>query len=179
MLEEFDESVRSRIVVVLEPVFGNNGICAVDVMSEKEISDFMTETYGIARNIGYGCSSSDISVKPRRSTYCYAERTGEWAISPEGLVFKCTVQDFLPEDAVGKLNADGSISYNGRYSEWMAMGERFAEICKSCVFLPVCMGGCRVTMQKPLLGGKVTCRNQQVQRSRFEQMVKNLGHRLI
>lgn len=74
--------------------------------------------------------------------YCYAERENQVLINCNGDVFKCSVGTFRSEDRLGRLMPGGAIEREPRWHQWMALPE-FDGACESCVYLPMCMGGCR------------------------------------
>ena len=179
LFEEFEKSIRKRITIVIEPIFGSDDISANGTMNNADVTRFMIETYSIARKMGFATSSSDISISPRQSTYCYAERIGEIVISPEGDLFKCSVQNFECKDRVGHIDENGILVFNEKYDEWMKMGFDFPDICKQCIHLPTCLGGCRKNMQIPLYSGKSTCAQIEINRTRVIKKLINMGYSII
>ena len=72
---------------------------------------------------------------------CYADNPNHVSINYNGDVFKCTARDYSPERREGVLKEDGSIEWNERYHERMAI--RYAnEACRKCRVMPLCNGHC-------------------------------------
>ncbi len=68
---------------------------------------------------------------------CYADKENSVVINFNGDVYKCTARDFIKESREGVLNADGTITYNERYSDRMDI--RFKnETCRKCNIFPLC-----------------------------------------
>ena len=81
--------------------------------------------------------SRGISVK---SHYCGAQLLNTYSIGPNSLVYKCAAR-LDPEDAVGVIK-EGRFYPNEKLVEWLVKPSFEVEPCKSCKFLPNCMGGC-------------------------------------
>ncbi len=74
--------------------------------------------------------------------YCYAERKNQLIINFNGDIFKCSVSDFYPKDRFGYIGEGGKLITNEKWEKWMNY-TLFDDICYSCKYLPLCMGGCR------------------------------------
>lgn len=72
---------------------------------------------------------------------CYADRSNHVSINYNGDVFKCTARDYSPEHREGVLKEDGTIEWNQKYHERMAI--RFSNpACRKCRVMPLCNGHC-------------------------------------
>lgn len=72
---------------------------------------------------------------------CYADRPDHVSINYNGDVFKCTARDYLPERREGVLREDGTIEWNQKYHDRMAI--RFSNTaCRKCRVMPLCNGHC-------------------------------------
>ena len=79
----------------------------------------------------------------QKGTYCYADRSRQYTINFNGDVFKCTVSKFDSKYRFGYLTDNGSLALEGhRWDDWMNI-DGLEEKCVSCVYMPMCMGGCR------------------------------------
>ena len=155
VLDEFEPRIRRRIRFVLEPIFGS-GDSANATMNSGQRMSFMRDAYFLAEKMGYETSAADIQIVPSKTVYCYAEKESQLVVSPLGFVFKCSVQEFEPENRMGEIDENGGIVFNEKYREWMSLGESFAKVCKKCLYLPLCMGGCRNLQQKLKAGEECT-----------------------
>ncbi|MCK4421318.1 radical SAM protein [candidate division WOR-3 bacterium] len=77
---------------------------------------------------------------PVKSHYCGAQLLNIYSIGPNSLVYKCTSR-LDPEDAVGIIK-EGRFYPNEKFVEWLVKPSFEVEPCRSCKFLPNCMGGC-------------------------------------
>jgi radical SAM protein with 4Fe4S-binding SPASM domain len=75
--------------------------------------------------------------------YCYAERENQVIFGPDGNVYKCSVCDFTRGERFGFLHESGTITREAdKWNDWFHI-PLFETQCESCVYLPLCMGGCR------------------------------------
>jgi len=87
---------------------------------------------------GYGLAA--IGLPKPLSTPCTAVRRNEMVVGSKGELYKCW-------DSVGdKMEVIGDIRHyadtNGRLRKWLNYDPFSDPECKSCIALPVCMGGC-------------------------------------
>jgi uncharacterized protein len=90
----------------------------------------------LAAKYGFG----EPSLPPPTGTPCTAVRQNELVVGSEGELYKCW-------DSVGNKQAvTGTIfdyaNPNGRARRWLDYDPFSDEECRSCIALPVCMGGC-------------------------------------
>ena len=144
LLERFPEELRPQLRVVFEPVFGESSQSAMENLSPEEVGERLASYYRQAESLGYDITFSNSSIRPGRLVYCYAERENQLIIGPTGDVFKCSVSKFEADDRVGYLASDGRlVKENEKWNEWVEEDATFEKACLDCVFLPLCMGGCR------------------------------------
>lgn len=76
--------------------------------------------------------------------WCSIERKNSFIVGADGKLFLCdsNINDDL---SIGKINEDGSITYNEKVTEWKKPIFEFesANKCVECKLLPICMGGCK------------------------------------
>lgn len=86
---------------------------------------------------------SDFLPKDMNCQNCSAGHVNGFAINHDGLVYKC-LKDINPaNNAIGMLNDEGDIIYKtSEYIKWNKYDYSENELCKNCIILPVCMGGC-------------------------------------
>ena len=143
VLDEFLPETRKRIRLVLEPIFGDDSVSATANLDPEYISAFLDSIYAKSVEMGYGSSAADVNFIPEKLVYCYAERKRQFIIGPSGDVFKCAAMDFKHENRLGELTDEGIVAWDDKFKNWMDQGESFKPVCDRCVYLPLCMGGCR------------------------------------
>lgn len=140
LLQMFPDHVRSRLNLVLEPIFGQ---APLDKKPIRGVAQAAERVYGIARELGFNTPTAQL--KPTQLTYCYADRASEFVFNHVGDVFKCTVGNFTAKERLGALDDDGRVIWDGaEYDDWMAI-PAVDDACRKCTYLPMCMGGCRKT----------------------------------
>lgn len=83
---------------------------------------------------------------------CYADRQDSIVVNYNGDIYKCTSQNFIPAKREGRLNQDGTITYNENYEN--RMNSRFSHpICKNCSIMPICW----ICSQKKINGIQSSC----------------------
>ena len=145
LLELFPQDVRSQLRIIFEPIFGQCVISATDNIAANEISQSTAAYYNLAKNLGYDVVLVGSGLNPGKLVYCYAERANQYIINYNADIYKCSVGQFIPDKRLGYLNEDGQLVYNEQnWGEWQDM-DLFEPQCHDCVYLPLCMGGCRKT----------------------------------
>lgn len=141
LLELFPEEVRCRLNLVLERIFGQGDL--FEGTTPVALARRTEETYQVARELGFAVTSA--ALRPGGLTFCYADRANEFVFNHEGDVFKCTVGNFSTGERLGVLSEEGRVEWEGQgYAEWMNV-PAVDDKCRSCTFLPMCLGGCRKT----------------------------------
>jgi len=74
----------------------------------------------------------------KRNTYCGAERTGQYVIAPDGLMYPCWNKINVKDHNIGSVFT-GPI-FNYELTNWLSL--ELSDDCKNCAFLPCCQGGC-------------------------------------
>jgi len=141
LLSLFPPSVRPQLRVVYEPIFGNSELSATKNISAEEISSSVAKYYALASKMGFDVVLGGLGIG--KLVYCYAEREEQYIVNYNGEVFKCSVSDFSSSNRVGYISGDGDFIKDGpKWDTWVNM-KLFEDKCEPCVFLPLCMGGCR------------------------------------
>lgn len=76
---------------------------------------------------------------------CYADKLNECVVNYNGDVFKCTARDFKPEKRYGRLEPDGTITWEGDRHERHMHTAFASDTCANCRIAPLCKGGCAQT----------------------------------
>jgi len=143
LLTQFPESIRKKIRIAFEPIFGNCSINAVNNINHSDLSEKLSMYYKLADRLGYDVTIGMSQVITGKLVYCYAERINQFVVNYNGDIFKCSVCDFDKNDRVGFINTLGKfVKINTNISKWL-QGDLFEEKCLHCVYLPLCMGGCK------------------------------------
>lgn len=139
LLEMIPVRVRPRMHLVLERIFGQERLFVSK--SPRRLAMDTEQMYALAADMGFAVTTTPL--EPGKLTYCYADRENQFLFTHIGDVFKCTVSKFESADRLGALTTEGRIQWeDGRYDEWMNVAVVDDE-CRSCTYLPMCMGGCR------------------------------------
>lgn len=148
LLEMFPEEIRSQLRVVYEPIFGQCAVSATDNLPAREISASIADYYKLAEELGYDVILGQSCLYTGRLVYCYAERKNQMIINYNADVYKCSVGNFDPKERVGYIHPDGFfVKDDDQWNNWVGM-DVFEEECHECVYLPLCMGGCRKARQQ-------------------------------
>lgn len=141
LLTLFPSDICPQLRVVFEPIFGDETLSATRNIDGAEISRAVTKYYELAASMGYDVRLGGLGVG--KLVYCYAERENQYIIDYKGDVFKCSVSEFESSGRVGFIGSDGDFERDeSRWSRWFGM-PLVDQKCQECVFLPLCMGGCR------------------------------------
>lgn len=133
---------RDRVTVYFGHTHSDTPTCAgfaPECVDTKEFSDIELKGYKYA--VDYGLPIAKIArVRP---TSCGATSPHSLVIDPSGNLYKCWLEIGNPADSVGKLRDDGTVDYNMPVLlKWISWDVFNYPQCRSCKFLPVCMGGC-------------------------------------
>jgi uncharacterized protein len=92
--------------------------------------DRLAQRYGLGR----------ASVPQPMGTPCTAVRTNELVVGSAGELYKCWDSVGSDFEVIGHI--DDYRNTNGRLNRWLAYDPFKNQECRSCIALPVCMGGC-------------------------------------
>lgn len=143
LLEMFPADIRAQLRIVYEPIFGDCSLSASDNIPDKEISGAMADYYEMAKALGYDVVLGLSGLHTGKLVYCYAERANQYIINYNSDVFKCGVSEFKREERVGHIGHGGIFHMDKNSWDQWVNANYFEEICYACVYLPLCMGGCR------------------------------------
>ncbi len=74
--------------------------------------------------------------------FCLAHSINYYIIGPKAELFKC-MERTKAEDIIGYIDESGNITEkNDNYNFWLEYNLDKTKNCKSCEYLPLCMGGC-------------------------------------
>ena len=138
LLHTIPVGLRPSMTLVCEKIFTESfGVVQETMERTAEIEDIQ------AYAVEIGFRPDHEAMEPNRFTFCYADRANQFTINYNGDIFKCTVQKFGTKHRLARLGDNGNIEWEaGRLERWMAL-PAFEEKCEACVFMPLCMGGCR------------------------------------
>ena len=104
---------------------------------------------------------------------CYADKENSMVINYDGLVYKCTAREFTPSKSEGTLSADGQIVWNERYRQRQEIRYGNA-VCRSCILLSLCHGGCSQSKLEAEQGGCLKGYNDEQKMDFIRQRIKDL-----
>jgi len=145
LLQSFPPALRPQLRIAFEPIFGDSRQSALCNISQSVLSEKLSGYSEQAASLGYDVIFGLSAIHPGKLVYCYAERESQFIFNFNGDVFKCTVCNFDSSQCVGHLQPDGSLKLNEDHWKKWVRDDLFGPRCRSCVYLPLCMGGCRKT----------------------------------
>jgi uncharacterized protein len=144
IFDGFHENIRGRLRVSLEPIFGDENFSATRNIEHALLAEKIVSIYSTAKEMGYDVSAADINLSKQKRTYCHAEQNNDYIFSYTGSYFKCATALASEDNRFGYIDSQGKlVNIDEKYSSWMQYGDSFSSECEECVYLPLCMGGCR------------------------------------
>ena len=135
----FPEGIRSRIQLILRQIFGKQA----DKHALTDKTSREQKVYETAAQLGFQMSLMEHLID-RKETYCYADKENSLIISPRGDIYKCSLNKFTKESRFGELDSDGDIQWERNRIDMWKKADGFEDpVCQECLYLPLCMGGCR------------------------------------
>ena len=132
VMEYFPTETRERVHVTLKKVW-----------QESTDKNFYSKTLDIQNSFlrnGFPVNTLDII---HNFVACYANRKYYASFNYDGGLLKCTASDDLyREEPLGRLNPDGSLSWNEGIEEGYQEAAFENGRCLACSYLPICMGQC-------------------------------------
>lgn len=114
-----------------------NNSCKVACLAEKGKMSFIRSLYE-----SYGIKDIHVSAQPQVGG-CAASCMNSYVIGPSGEIYKCWVDVGKKEKIVSNI-FDGKLS-NYIMSSYTVGSDMFSDDkCRTCVFMPICDGGCIV-----------------------------------
>ena len=93
---------------------------------------------------------------------CYADRANSVIVNYNGDVYKCTARDFAKTKREGKLNEDGTITYEESY--YKRMNALYSnKTCQECIIFPIC----DVCSQKRLEAISTECLHMYTEKDKY------------
>lgn len=139
-LEQSNATIDYYIVPVWDATTSSiNGICLTKL---DHFLNYQRLSNSILRfrhqDLGSQVAEKFISTS---SLACYAGKPNNYVVGPDGSLYKCTVAFDLPENRVGQLNLDGTLSIDAdRENKWTVSNALTEPGCNSCSFSKACQG---------------------------------------
>lgn len=131
----FDESHRDKMKVDFQRVWQTSGTQHSEALLKTKMELF--------RDHGYRAYSGSNDFELHTGKKCYADKWYQMVVNWDGNVYKCTARDFVPGNAEGTLQKDGSVSWKDGAIEARFKQAPFERSrCQECNLLPMCMGPC-------------------------------------
>lgn len=115
------------------PIYGTYNSLSQQCTNKKDLFDLHTQIVKVGIIDMNQLFRSALGVK---SGPCMAYSRKSFFISPQGELFKCSID---MKNNVG--NVFEGIKHNKYFSEWSSL--ELSETCLTCDLLPICQGGCR------------------------------------
>lgn len=131
-----DISIYFGIVRAFSPVCESY---APSCMQDSHIREVIPHLWRTALQKGF-----DVPLKPLRNLVgCGMQSNSSYTIDPEGRVYKCVTSVGDEDQCIGVITEEGDIPvWNPVYYRWMSRNPLEVQGCRTCVFFPVCGGGC-------------------------------------
>lgn len=86
-----------------------------------------------------------------KGTYCSGYVVNSYGIDPLLNLYKCWDQVGIDLYKIGHLDENGNTKLNWKNQYWLSYDLFEIEECRSCKYLPLCMGGCLAKSMKDML----------------------------
>ncbi len=123
-------TVDTKNDLLMPSKHGSCGMNRIDFSAEE--LKFMT----LARRYGFESPALPMQI----SAPCTAVRANELVIGSDGELYKCWESPGNKSESIGNIRDYHSL--NSRLQKWLKYDPFNDPECKSCLALPVCMGGC-------------------------------------
>ena len=117
---------------------------AVRCFTNAEYAQKLLQFQELARSYGFG---SDPRLPGPAGAPCTAVRANELVVGSNGELYKCWNNVGNKAEVVGDIR--NYQDTNGRLHKWLNYNPFANEECRSCIALPVCMGGCAAHAMQP------------------------------
>ena len=106
---------------------------------EEELGKVLEPLWKKANELGF-----NISISPmKRNMFCGLFSDSSFTITPNGDVYKCWDFVNIEKHRIGRIGEGGQFTdTTNAYYQWMTRNPYDIKECRSCVYLPVCGGGC-------------------------------------
>lgn len=108
---------------------------------ESEVGEILAQLWDVAEKMGF-------RTKPtpsRKWNFCGLYNDNNFTISPLGELYKCWELVGDIRHKCGDIDVNGEIrNLSNAFFDWMSIDPTKEEVCRNCVYLPVCGGGCKV-----------------------------------
>jgi uncharacterized protein len=105
----------------------------VGSMTPQELARLILETSRKARMLGFGIRN------PFKLSSCFGTREGSFAVDIDGYLYTCSQMAGFPELSIGSVNS----RYFTEVYYRLVTSDALRQMCFTCTYLPLCMGGCR------------------------------------
>lgn len=119
----------------VSPLRGSNDHS--EFFATTEYNELFYRTSKIMIDKGFK-NSVNTFVPPVALGLCLAKNKNAFVIGPTGALYRCDLDDFIPENETGNVG-DGLLK-NDAYNKFINW--ELDEKCKKCKYLPICQGGC-------------------------------------
>ena len=108
---------------------------------DSEVGGMLAQLWNEAEKMGF----STKPVPSRKWNYCGLYNDYNFTISPLGELYKCWELVGDSRHKCGNIDVNGEVrNLSSAFFDWMAIDPTKEEVCRNCVYLPVCGGGCKI-----------------------------------
>lgn len=140
-------------------------IAADDILSIGEFSALAEELNALVE------SEADCDIiPPPIQNVCGADRKDSFVVDPSGKLFKCWNSIGRGDECIGEV-----ASYAPETSAWLQFDPTGDPECRSCKFLPICLGGCLDARFRARNGEKECCAEKFVLQKRLAKWARSMA----
>jgi|GEM_PF-6521483 len=143
MIQMLDDlGLKNKVELSLQAVVSSEANpCEESRLQGEERANAILDTYLYAAKNGW--RSFPTTEKLKVLSLCIGEYPQRMILGLDGSVFRCSQAD--QESKVGKVSLSGNVRFNKSANDsWINSNPLNDRKCRSCAFLPLCMGGCRL-----------------------------------
>lgn len=126
------------------PIFGTASPCMGypdESLPEEEFDSVLDEFCRTGLEAGETSLADVVGFPPSRHYTCEALAYNSYAVSPNGMIYKCPLEIDDERRAVGDVSRPLDL-YDVNLLRWLSFDPFRACECRECLLLPVCFGGC-------------------------------------
>lgn len=153
ILSFIPQEIRTRIQIQFHRVWQTYDKEGNDL----KVKHSLKENQDNLRTSGFAYSNN-IQYSLYKGFVCYADRKHYANINYDGRVYRCTAQDYKPDNSLGHINEYGDIVWKDKKLKKIDEIANFENpVCLDCKFLPLCGGPCFAKRLQMEQAGKYFC----------------------
>ncbi len=150
LLEEFDKNnllknIHYKLIPYISPIGKLSESCSYTMSDSIEDTSFYDYALIFQNHVLNKCQnirSEEVFELPKKlRKACGAQDPNSICIDPFGNIFKCGLELHDLQKGCGKIWDNFEENFN--YRKWVEYNPLNENKCLNCVFLPICLGGCK------------------------------------